>query len=159
MDAGAIADGQPGCGEQTLVALFRLWQRHRGDGVNPLPAMAALATLHGMPADGSVQLAVACDSFLALTEACLDRPLQPGIDAAGSVDERALLVTLRQMPVLEAIGPSLALPHGLPGALQWAAFAVLRWVDVSTDDQPELRVLLACPYAAEGSIEEPAPQL
>jgi hypothetical protein len=162
MYACAIADGGSGCGEQALVALFRLWHRHRSNGANPLPAMAGQAAEHGgpigLPAGSGAQLAVACDSFFALTEACLGRALQPGTDGASSADERALLATLRQVPMLEAVGATPALPHGLPGALQWAAFAVLRWLHVGADDQGDLPVLLACPYAADDPIDGSAPQ-
>lgn len=152
----AIADGGSGCGEQALVALFRLWHRLRGDGANPLPAMAELAAEHGqlagLEADACAQLAVACDSFFALTQACLGRPLIPGEeDSAPSADEDALLATLRHVPVLEAIGPSPALPHGLPGALQWAAFAVLRWIDVGASEQVQPpAAATGCPYLRPG---------
>jgi len=156
MHACAIADGGSGCGEQALVALFRLWHRHRSEGVNPLPAMAEQAREHGelagLPAEGCTQLAVACDSFFALAEACVGRVLICGsADAPPSADERALLATLRQVPVLQAIGPNALLPHGLPGALQWAAFAVLRWPDVGGDDPVGLPPVRSCPYSTNDS--------
>ncbi|WP_126665529.1 hypothetical protein [Croceibacterium ferulae] len=156
----AIADGGSGCGEQALLALFRQWDRHRQDGANPLPAMARQAAEHGrqagLAADASAQLAVACDSFFALTEASLARALQAGSDdGPPSADECALLATLRQVPVLQAVGPNPVLPHGLPGALQWAGFAVLRWLDLGEEDQVEISPADGCPYSA-GSAGHPA---
>ena len=150
----AIADGGSGCGEQALLALFRTWHRRRSEGANPLPAMADLAAEHsrltGLSSDVCAQLAVACDSFFALTEACLGRALQPGSDdGPPSADEQGLLATLLQVPVLQAVGPNPALPHGLPGALQWAAFAVLRWLGVGRDHEVELPPVSSCPYSLD----------
>jgi len=111
-------------GAEQVVALFRTWRGAVERGANPLAAMSASLE----PLRPSLELAPACDSFFALTQACLGRPLlsAPPGSPQRSADEEALLATLRQIPALMALGPNAAIPHGLPGALQWAAFAVLR---------------------------------
>jgi hypothetical protein len=111
-------------GTEQVIALFRTWRAALERGTNPLAAMSA--TLDGRWS--SPELLPACGSFFALTQACLGRPLLPASADSPtlSVDEEALLETLRQVPALLAEGPNAQIPHGLPGALQWAAFAVLR---------------------------------
>lgn len=107
-----------------LIMLFRVWARAREDGLNPLPAMfESVSARFATP-----ELTAACESYFALTEACLARPLEPAPEQSAvlSRDEAALLDMLRQVPSLVTEGPNPAIPHGLPGALQWAAFAVLR---------------------------------
>jgi len=147
----AIGNGQPACGTKAVIALFRIWSKARVDGTNALPAMVACARRHGAnepsQLEAAPQLAVAADSFFALTEACLGRALvRSERENALSGDEAALIATLRQVPVLEEIGPNRAVPHGLPGALQWAAFAVLRWVDVGEGAGVDAQYAV-CPYS------------
>jgi len=133
-------------GTEAIVALFRIWHAARERYENPLPQMSAVLGRTSSP-----ELAPACDSFFALTEACLGRRLQasPPQSPTFSPDEEALLETLRQVPALLAIGPNSVLPHGLPGALQWAALAVLNAIDALPLPQtgttaPEGR----CPFLA-----------
>ena len=123
--APAKAVDADGAGE--IVALFRIWHVAREQHDNPLPQMSA-----ALGGSSSPELVPACDSFFALTQACLGRRLvaSPDGSPAFSADEVALLETLRQVPALLTFGPNAALPHGLPGALQWAALAVLRALDV-----------------------------
>jgi hypothetical protein len=141
-------------GLEPVVALFRTWHAAVQQGTNPRAAMAATLD-HLRP---SPELVAACDSFFALTEACLDRPLLPSPAGASTLssDEQALLETLRQIPALLALGPNAAIPHGLPGALQWAAFAVLRALCIPADPalSPEPPPPL-CPFskpAGAGSL-------
>ncbi|TIX51698.1 hypothetical protein [Alteraurantiacibacter aquimixticola] len=107
-----------------LVRLFRAWTSARLLGDNPLPEMARV-TGNRME---TLTLASACDSFFALTEACIERRLIAGGagDAHLSGDEVALLETIRETPLLTSLGPNSRVPHGLPGALQWAAMSVLQ---------------------------------
>jgi hypothetical protein len=117
----------PGKAADLVVALLRLWSHARRRHANPLPAMYA----RGLRAGAGQELVAACESCFLLTEACLGRRLIAGAAAAGPAggltrDEAALLLMLRHAP---AVGPacgSAAIPHGLPGALGWACFAVLR---------------------------------
>lgn len=100
-------------GAALVLEQLRLWQHERQHGRNPLPAMTRAASVTGL-------LATACDSFFQLLEACLGRPI------AGQSEDTALIATLRAIPRLSTSGPHEAVPHGLPGALIWAGFAVLR---------------------------------
>lgn len=115
-----------------VVRLLRLWSHSRARGVNPLHAMTRLIGHHG----SSPELAPACESCFTLTEACLGRSLK--ILRSGSsqlaTDEVALVELLRQVPLLSALGPNSNVPHGLPGALQWAAMAVVRAISLEEDE-------------------------
>jgi len=134
-------------GAEQVIGLFRIWRTALERGANPLAAM--FATLDGERA--SPELVSACDSFFALTQACLGRSLlcaEPESPAL-SADEEALLETLRQVPALLAGGPSTGIPHGLPGALQWAGFAVLRACNAPPELEPSFEPRsgpLVCPF-------------
>jgi len=135
------------CGAEQVITLFRTWCGAVERGVNPLAAMSA--TLERLRP--SLELAPACDSFFALTQACLGRPLlyAPANSPTRSADEKALLATLRQIQALMALGPNAAIPHGLPGALQWAGFAVLRALNEPAELELELEpepVPAVCPF-------------
>ncbi len=108
-------------GGDLFIALFRLWAQARRRCANPLPAMYG----HGDRVGASAELVPACESCFALTEACLGRPLCAG-GGALSRDERGLLLLVRHAPALGPTQGSASVPHGLPGALCWASFAVAR---------------------------------
>jgi len=116
-------------GAGQVIALFRIWRAAMDEGRNPLPALFAAL---GSTATNA-ELAPACDSFFALTQACLGRALLAGAAQSSelSPDEQGLLDTLRHVPPPAGGQASAAIPHGLPGALQWAAMAVLRAMDGS----------------------------
>lgn len=115
---------------EVLVALFRRWAWSRNRGVNPMPAMMRL--VEGSAYDWT--LVPACDSFFALSESCLGRPLSAGPDAAPDIaprepflpDEIGLIATVVQCPPADGAAVNAGIPHGLPAALCWAAQAVRR---------------------------------
>jgi hypothetical protein len=132
-------------GSLVFVRLFRLWAAAREAGENPLPHMQDAARLIGPRPD----LAVACASLFELVESQLGRRLVPECccSPALSRDERALLGVLRHAPETELPFTSAAVPHGLPGAIRWAAFAIRRALGSSfagEAEEPELPVV--CPF-------------
>lgn len=107
-----------------VVALFRRWSNARLSRVNPLPAMYDLGERHG----AAPELVPACESCFSLTETCLGRPLCAGASGSEAFtrDELAMLLMLQQAPGSGPTRGSETIPHGLPGALCWASFAVVR---------------------------------
>ena len=138
-------------GPLVVVKLFRLWAAAREAGENPLPHMLdALEPLAPAP-----ELAVACASLFELVEGQLARPLVPECccSPALSRDEQALLGVLRHAPEAGQPLTGAAVPHGLSGAILWAAFAIRRALGESfADDGDEPQVSAVCPF-------QPAPQL
>lgn len=130
----------PSIGSLVFVRLFRLWAAAREAGENPVPHMQEVAALIGpVP-----ELAVACASLFELTEGQLGRRLVPECccSAALSRDEQALLGVLRHAPDVGQPLTSAAVPHGLPGAICWAAFAIRRSLGASFPREAE--VPIAC---------------
>src|SRR5688500_15278478 len=131
----------PSIGSLAFVRLFRLWAAAREEGENPLPHMQeAIALLAPAP-----ELAVACASLFELVEGQLGRRLVPECCCSPerSRDERALLGVLRHAPEAGQPLTSAAVPHGLPGAICWAAFAIRRALEASFADE------IAAPYVRE----------
>jgi hypothetical protein len=138
-------------GPLVTVKLLRLWAAAREAGDNPLPHMQD-AVAPFLPAP---ELAVACASLFELVEGQLGRRLVPECccSAALSRDEQALLGVLRHAPEVGPLLTSAAVPHGLPGAICWAAFAVRRALGASftVEGEPE-PAPAGCPF-------EQSPQL
>jgi hypothetical protein len=111
-------------GSLMFVRLFRLWAAAREAGENPLPHMQDVVALIGP----RPELAVACASLFELVEGQLGRHLVPECccSAELSRDEQALLGVLRHAPEAGEPSTGAAVPHGLPGAICWAAFAIRR---------------------------------
>lgn len=132
-------------GPLVVVKLFRLWAAAREAGENPLPHMQdALEALGPTP-----ELAMACASLFELVEGQLGRHLVPECccSPALSRDEQALLGVLRHAPDAGQPVTGAAVPHGLPGAILWAAFAIRRALGASFgDDSDEPRVPAVCPF-------------
>ena len=131
-----------------FVRLFRLWSAARAGGGNPVPAMQESLGLF-QPAP---ELALACASLFDLVEAHLGRPLVPECCCGRELshDEKALLGVLRHAPEAGQPLASAAIPHGLPGAICWAAFAVRRALAASFGEMPEVPRAEApreCPFA------------
>ncbi len=141
----------PSIGSLVFVRLFRLWAAAREAGENPLPHMQEAVGLF-LPAP---ELAVACASLFELVEGQLGRRLVPECccSPALSRDEQALLGVLRHAPDAAQPVASAAVPHGLSGAICWAAFAIRRALGASfagAAENPELPAV--CPF-------DQAPQL
>lgn len=146
----------PSTGSLVFVRLFRLWAAARAENENPLPHMQETT----WPYASAPELGVACASLFDLVEAHLGRPLVPECccshDLSG--DERALLGVLRHAPEAGQPLTGAAIPHGLPGAICWAAFAVRRALGrsfgaayeppLAANDEPPK----ACPFSAPHSL-------
>lgn len=111
-------------GDIIIVRLLRRWVAAREVEQKPLPCMVGLAMEFGQ----STQLAVALDSLLQLTENCLGRPLQVECCCSQHLgpDERAVLLMIAAAPAPGQPFASPGIPHGLPGALAWAATSLKR---------------------------------
>lgn len=134
-------------GEVLVVRMLRLWCAARSIAENPLPHMQAQVA----PLLPSPEFVPACDSLFALTEAVVGRPLAAARCGSASLsgDESAMLAMLRHAPASGSIHTSWAVPHGLPAALRWAAFAVLRALDDRTCRRDATPAALPerCPFA------------
>jgi hypothetical protein len=94
-------------------------------------------------------LALACASLFELVEGQLGRRLVPECccSPALSRDEQALLGVLRHASEAGVPLTSAVVPHGLPGAIRWAAFAIRRALGASLAEGPEVpAVPVVCPF-------------
>lgn len=136
---------------ELLVKLLRRWAAARAAHENPLFFMyQSIGSLAVVP-----HLIPACDSMFCLTEAQLGRALVPGKCCSRSLshDERALMLILRHISGAGTIKTGRAIPHGLPGALIWATFAVRQALqetleDSGTSAMPASKVPDQCPFNA-----------
>lgn len=115
--------------ERIAVRLFRRWAIDRESGINPIVALHEVADALRFP----VETAVACASLFELVEGLLGRSLvrECCCSRAYSADELALIGLLRCAPDLSLGTATLAIPHGLPGAVCWAAMAVRQALGLS----------------------------
>jgi hypothetical protein len=109
--------GERSWSEFIVIRTLRRWTAARDAERNPVASLVELATGLGE----SPMLAVAFDSLFQLTEACLGRQLLAECCCSPSLspDERALLLLVAAAPAPGEAPASI--PHGLPGALSWAA--------------------------------------
>lgn len=119
IDSGFAAIGH---GECLFIGLMREWTVLRRRREPLLPVFVPCAELHGL----NGHAAVAIDSMLHLTEACLGRPLRAETGASRTLgfDERAVLALLDQGRFIRGAYAPRSIPHGLPGVLAWATVAV-----------------------------------
>lgn len=105
-----------------IVRLLRRWVAARHAGLDAMPSLVGLATELGR----SPQLAIALHSLFQLTESCLGRPLEAECCCSHSLgsDESAVLLMIAAAPAPGTPIASQDIPHGLPGALSWAAASV-----------------------------------
>lgn len=110
-----------------VVRLFRLWSMAREEGIVTLGRMHAAASELSLPD----QTAPACASLFELVEGALGRPLvrESWCARVLSADETALLGVLEAAPSLGSAQGSRQVPHGLPGAIRWAAIMVRQALD------------------------------
>lgn len=118
--------------EIIFVRLFRLWAMERHGSGMGLSRIHEVARELGMPDETGV----ACASLFQLVENELGRPLVRECCCSKdlSADERALLGIVKVAAHLEPGSGSTDIPHGLPGAIHWAALAVRRAFGVSDRD-------------------------
>lgn len=138
----------PSVGSLIFVRLFRLWSAARTGEGNPVPPMQDSIGLF----DSAPELAVACASLFDLVEAHLGRPLVPECCCARELsrDETALLGVLRHAPEAGQPLAGAAIPHGLPGAICWAAFATRRALAATFGEAfevPRAEAPRECPFA------------
>lgn len=139
-------------GTLIFIRLMRKWSAARASGENPHPPMQAMI----LPFEPSPDLALACASLFDLVEAHLGRPLVPDCCCSQSLsrDEEALLSLLRHAPEAGQPMTGGTVPHGLPGAIRWAAFAATRALAATFGDSPiisrppERLPVTACPFGA-----------
>ena len=126
--------------EFVIVRLLRRWAAGRASDENPLPGLVGLARTVGEPAE----VAIALHSLFQLTESCLARPLEAECCCSPvlSPDERAVLALIAAAPVARPPVSSPEIPHGLPGALLWAAATVRLALRVTAAPAPR-----RCPFA------------
>jgi hypothetical protein len=131
-------------GEALVVRMLRRWCAARSIGENPLPHMQAQVA----PLAHSPEFISACDSLFSLTEAVVGRPLVTArcCSALPSGDEAAVLAVLRHACAAGSVHTSWAVPHGLPEALRWAAFAVLRALTDRIDLGDSMAAPARCPF-------------
>lgn len=147
-----------GDGGMTIVHLLRryCWAASLDGERLPLQAFVALGRASGVSEVGSVALA----SLFDLAGEVLERPLEPERLCARhlSLDEQAILHLLGT--VLSNAQPSIdvsnAIPHGLPGALAWAAVSVRRLcpelvADLTSSPRPS-----TCPFLSRSNRKVPA---
>lgn len=105
-----------------VVRLLRRWSAANATGANSLPAVFELASALGVRSSAAVALA----SLYQLTESCLERRIVTECCCSPQIagDERAILMLIAAAPAPGEALASLHIPHGLPGALAWAAAAV-----------------------------------
>ncbi|KWV92021.1 hypothetical protein AUC45_12770 [Erythrobacter sp. YT30] len=130
----------------------------REDHTSALPAMHAEATKHGY----KDHAAAACSSLFELVEGHLGRQLvrECCCSPSFSSDEKALIGILRSALSLFSGRGSREVPHGLPGAISWAASCVCDAMGITID--PEIQALKSssanrqdCPFkstAGEAAI-------
>ena len=106
------------------VRLLRRWVAAREELGNPFPSLVDLAKQLDCPAEA----AVALGSLFQLTEGCLGRPLEAECCCSRSIgeDEKAVLLMIAAASDPDLPAATREIPHGLPGALVWAASSVRR---------------------------------
>lgn len=129
-------------GDLVAVRLLRRWVAARSAAEPPFPALMVLAHELDCPAE----LAVAMGSLFQLTEGCLGRPLDAECCCSRTIgeDERAVLLMVAAAPDPDG-SASEAIPHGLPGALAWAAVTVRQLLG-SGGTMPARRAGNGCPF-------------
>lgn len=105
--------------EFVVVRLLRRWSAAQASELNPLPEMVELAAELGE----AREVAIVLHSLFQLTESCLGRSLvaECCCSRALSNDERAILALMDSAPAQVSPITSADVPHGLPGAMVWAA--------------------------------------
>ncbi|MFV0643341.1 MAG: hypothetical protein ACK5NN_02385 [Sphingomonadaceae bacterium] len=127
-DKFARADG---IADRMIVRLFRLWSALTEREEEYLPAMYELASsLHVRD-----ELPVCCASLFELVEGHLGRRLvrECCCSQKFSPDEQALLGVVRFCSAMNAPYTTRDIPHGLPGAIVWAAISVREALDLGEE--------------------------
>jgi hypothetical protein len=118
----ARIDTSAQCRHFLVVRLLRRWSAEGASGGAQLPSLVSLAGELGERAETAIAIA----SLFQLTEPCLGRPLRAECCCRPELggDEQAVLLLLDAAPGLAPGRSTRPIPHGLPGALVWAAKSV-----------------------------------
>ena len=108
-----------GWNEFVVVRMLRRWVAAREADTHPLPSLVRLAGEIGQRPD----VAITLHSLFQLTEGCLDRRLVAECCCGKAIgpDESAILRLIDAAPDCGPAFTTRDIPHGLPGALCWAA--------------------------------------
>ncbi|MHB9878087.1 hypothetical protein ACSMXM_00275 [Pacificimonas sp. ICDLI1SI03] len=133
--------------EAILIRMFRVWHAARDAEQPLLPSILARAGELGLePVAG-----VACASLFDLVEASLGRQLVPECCCSRmlSPDELALVGLVRCALRAGNVHTTTEAPHGLSGAVRWAALAVRRELGAAAkiDDAPASGPPRQCPFS------------
>lgn len=139
-----------------FVKMFRRWASAREAGIDRRAAMAEAYRGPGT----AMMAAVAADSLFELVEAHLGRPLagECCCNPALAPDEAALLGLLHYAASAEGVTTGPAIPHGLSGAICWAAKAVRRefgFPRASRRPALEIEPAVCCPFRRESHMAPP----
>ncbi len=150
-----MAIGRDRFAQGIVVRLFRAWSAQTESGAPAMERLQAIVAPLGLPDE----TAIACASLFELIESHLGRRLERECCCSQrfSRDEKALLGVIELAPSLGALSGSVAVPHGLPGAIVWACIAIRRAFGMSECDAasagPSAR---RCPFAHDPAPRETA---
>lgn len=142
-----LATGKGKFAQGIFIRLFRAWSAQTEMFVSPYPRMLELVSLVGLPAEA----AVAAGSLFELVESHLGRRLEPECCCSQvlTVDEQALLGLLEFAPRIDSVRADQSIPHGLPGAITFAAITLRRHLGMS-EPADALRTAAACSFPQPG---------
>lgn len=136
-----------------VVRLFRIWTMAREAGSTGLGRMHEITSELGLPDE----TASACASLFQLVEAELGRPLLRECCCARTffADEVALIGVIEAAPSIATMKGTQDVPHGLPGAIRWAAMTVRRALDWPDPVRVDARLSgKKCPFSnTDGGAE------
>lgn len=152
-----MAVGRDRFAQGIVVRLFRAWSAQTESGAPAMERLQAIVAPLGLPDE----TAIACASLFELVESHLGRRLERECCCSQrfSGDEKALLGVIELAPSLGALSGSVAVPHGLPGAIVWACIAIRRAFDMSEGDGNAVRASPStrrCPFAHDPASKETA---
>ncbi|HWK42049.1 MAG TPA: hypothetical protein VNR60_08970 [Croceibacterium sp.] len=143
--------------QQTIfVKMFRRWAAARDGGFDRRLTMVDAYRGPG----NAMMAAVAADSLFDLVEAHLGRQLTCACccSPALAADEAALLGLLHYSAGAGGVMISSPIPHGLSGAICWAAKAVRRELGFPKPSRtPSPRPAARCPFRPQGEMRPQAP--
>ena len=150
-----MAIGRDRFAQGIVVRLFRAWSAQTESGAPAMERLQAIVAPLGLPDE----TAIACASLFELIESHLGRRLERECCCSQrfSGDEKALLGVIELAPSLGALSGSVAVPHGLPGAIVWACIAIRRAFGMSECDATSAGPSAGrCPFAHDPAARETA---
>lgn len=142
-----MTNGKEKFAQGIIVRLFRSWSASRVTGLPELPRMHEITDQLGLPAETGP----ACASLFELVEAHLGRRLNAECCCSRNLtpDEQAMLGIVAIAASLEPSKGNSQVPHGLSGAIHWAAMAVRRSFSLPNGRSPAaVGAVDQCPFPA-----------